>query len=157
MLFLIYINDLPNVTINTNVSDNPKTIITADDTSVKVNKLNSTDFDKFINTVFKNMNEWFSSNLLSLYFGKTHFKQFLTQHSSHNVMNINHNKIILNTSTIKFLGIIIDNTLSWKSHTDMIKPKLNQACYMVKVVKPFLSWDTLKMIYYAYFHSVMTY
>ena len=61
-------------------------------------------------------------------------------------MNINHNNtIILNTSILKFLGITIDNTLSWKSHIDMITPKLSQASYIVRVVKPFLSWHTLKM------------
>jgi hypothetical protein len=58
-------------------------------------------------------------------------------------MNINY-KIVLNTSTLQFLRIIIDNTLSLKSHIDMITPKLNQACFTVTVVKPFLSWDTLK-------------
>jgi len=52
---------------------------------------------------------------------------------------------------------MIDNTLSWKGHIDKIVPRLNQACYKIGVVKPFLSQDILKMIYYAYFHSVMTY
>ena len=107
--------------------------------------------------VFENMNEWFSSDLLSLKFGKTHFMQFITKHSSHNVRNINYsNIIILNTSTLEILGIIINNTLSWKSHIDMITPKLSQACYIVRLVKPFLSRDTLKIMDYAYFHSVMT-
>jgi hypothetical protein len=36
----------------------------------------------------KNMNEWFSSNLLSLSLRKTHFMQFMTKNSFHNVMNI---------------------------------------------------------------------
>jgi hypothetical protein len=42
-------------------------------------------------------------------------------------MNINYNdKIVLNTSTLQFLRIIIiDNTLSLKSHIDMISLKLN--------------------------------
>ena len=39
----------------------------------------------------------------------------------------------------------------------MITLKLSQACYTVRVVKLFLSQDTLKMIYYAYFHTIMTY
>ena len=39
---------------------------------------------------------------------------------------------------------------------DMITPKLSQVCYIVRVVKLFLSWDTLKIIYYTYFHSIMT-
>jgi hypothetical protein len=38
----------------------------------------------------------------------------------------------------------------------MITSKLNQAWYIVRVVKPFLSLDTLKKMYYAYFHSIMT-
>jgi hypothetical protein len=61
-------------------------------------------------------------------------------------MNINYNdKIVLNTSTLQFLRIIIiDNTLSLKSHIDIITPKLNQACFTVTVVTPFLTWDTLK-------------
>jgi hypothetical protein len=59
--------------------------------------------------------------------------QFLTKHSSSNVMNINYNdKIILNTSATKFLGLIIENTLSWKSHIDTITPKLNQASYVLR-------------------------
>jgi len=49
-------------------------------------------------------------------------------------MNITYNnKIILNTSATKFLGLIPDNTLSWKSHIDTITPKLNEACYIVRV------------------------
>jgi len=61
-------------------------------------------------------------------------------------MNINYNdKIVLNTSTLQFLRIIIiDNTLSLKSNIDIITPKLNQACFTVTVVTPFLTWDTLK-------------
>jgi len=51
----------------------------------------------------------------------------------------------------------MDNTLSWKSHIDLITPKLNQAYYIVRVVKLFLSQDSQKMVYYAYFHFIMTY
>jgi hypothetical protein len=79
LLFLIYIDDLPNVTIHTNLNDNPKTILFADDTSVIVNNSNFTDFEEVINMVFKKLNEWFSSHLLSLNFGKTHFMKFMTK------------------------------------------------------------------------------
>jgi hypothetical protein len=47
--------DLPIVTINTNVSDNPKTIPFVDDTSEIVNP-NFTDLEKVINVVLKNKN-----------------------------------------------------------------------------------------------------
>jgi hypothetical protein len=35
--------------------------------------------------------------------------------------------------------------------------KLNRACYAIRATKALLSLKTLKMVYYAYFHSVMTY
>jgi hypothetical protein len=103
------------------------------------------------------MNKWFNANLLSLNFDKTYFMKFQTKNNFLNEINITNNKIISNTSNLKFLGIIIDNTLSWKSHIDMIVPKLSQACFIATVIKPFLSWDTLKMIYYEYFHAIITY
>jgi len=55
--------------------------------------------------------------------------------------------------TTQFLGLMLDNTLSWKTHTDTILPKLSSASFALRVVKPFLSQDSLKMVYYSYFHS----
>jgi len=52
--------------------------------------------------------------------------------------------------------ITIDNTLSWKQHVDTITPKLNKACYIIRRSKLYLSNDALKMVYYAFFHSVMS-
>jgi hypothetical protein len=116
-----------------------------------------TNFETDINMVFKNVNEWFCANLCSINSSKTHFVHFITKNSSLNKINIEYsNKLISNISALKFLGIIIDNTLSWKNHTDMTVPKLSQACNIVRT-KPYLSQDALKTIYYASFHSVMTY
>ena len=42
-------------------------------------------------------------------------------------------------------------------HIESVKSKLCSACYVMWSVKPYLSINTLKMIYYAYFHSVVTY
>ena len=47
--------------------------------------------------------------------------------------------------------------LSWKTHIEYIKTKLSSACYAVRSVKPFLTINILKMIYYSYFHLLMTY
>ena len=92
--------------------------------------------------VFKNMNEWFNANLLSLNFDKTYLMKFQTKNNSVNEMNItNSNKIISDTSNLKFLGIIIGNTLSWKSHIDMIAPKLGQASFVARVIKLFLFFN----------------
>jgi hypothetical protein len=105
---------------------------------------------------FKNINEWFKANLLSLNFDKTNFIQFITKNSSHIDINIDcDNKLISSTSKLKFLGLIIDKTLTWKGHIEMIVLKLSAAHFAVTGVKPFVSWDTLMMLHYPYFHSIM--
>jgi hypothetical protein len=47
--------------------------------------------------------------------------------------------------------------LSWKSHIDWLMSKLSSACYAVRAVKPYMSQETLRMIYFSYVHPVMTY
>jgi hypothetical protein len=58
---------------------------------------------------------------------------------------------------LNFLGYLFNNNLSWKTHIECIKSKLSSACYAVRSVKPYVTLNTLKMIYHSYFHSVMTY
>jgi hypothetical protein len=48
------------------------------------------------------------------------------------------NNFISNSTSTKFLGVIIQNTLSWKSHIDHLLPKLCMACHSVRTVKPFM-------------------
>jgi hypothetical protein len=52
--------------------------------------------------------------------------------------------MIIQTNFVKFLGITVDNTLSWKQHIDTITPKLNKACYIIRRSKLYLSNDALK-------------
>ena len=67
------------------------------------------------------------------------------------------NNIKSNITNTKFLGIMIDNTLTWKSHIEMIIPKLSVACFAIRAIKSFVMLDTLNMIYHSYFHSVINY
>jgi len=53
--------------------------------------------------------------------------------------------------------VIINNTLSWSTHIDNILPKLSSACYAMRSVKSYVSRQMLKVIYYSYFHSIMSY
>jgi hypothetical protein len=48
------------------------------------------------------------------------------------------NTFISNSTSTKFLGVIIENTLSWKAHIDHLLPKLCMACFSVRTVKPFI-------------------
>jgi hypothetical protein len=87
LLFLLYINDLSKITNNKNNNNKSKSVPFADDTSIIVTNPKPIDFIKDINMTFKNINEWFKANLLSLNFDKT-FIQFITKNSSRTDDNI---------------------------------------------------------------------
>ena len=53
--------------------------------------------------------------------------------------------------------ITIDRSISWKEQISELTSKLNKACYAIRAIKPLLSLHVLLSIYFAYFHSVMTY
>jgi hypothetical protein len=55
------------------------------------------------------------------------------------------------------LGLIIDDNLSWKTHIDYLLFKLNSAFFATRTVKSVMSQDALRMIYFSYVHSIMTY
>jgi hypothetical protein len=50
---------------------------------------------------------------------------------------------------MKFLGMEMNNTLSWKNHADMIVPKLSAACFAIRTIRPFACPETLNMIHHA--------
>jgi hypothetical protein len=55
------------------------------------------------------------------------------------------------------LGIDIDSALSWKNHITNLSGKLNKACYAIRAIKSFMSQESMKMTYYAYVHSLLSY
>jgi hypothetical protein len=83
--------------------------------------------------------------------GKTYCMEFNSKYINHHEMLIKYNsKTIANV-------LILHDIVCCKSHIDMLTSKLNKACYMVRVLTPLLSLDSLEKIYNVYFHSVITY
>ena len=115
-------------------------------------------FQSDLNVAFGQLNKWFKDNLLSLNFDKTYFIQITNKSTCTSDIQITYeDKHICAATETKFLGLVINNSLSWKTHIESIKSKLSIACYAMQSVKPYVSINSLKMIYYSYFHSVMTY
>ena len=61
LLFLLYINDTPNV-----ISDISNPVLYADDNSLIITNSDSQMFEEDINTAILQLNRWFNSNLLLL-------------------------------------------------------------------------------------------
>ena len=114
--------------------------------------MNSTTL--FLNEITK----WYQSNLLSLNYNKTTLLQFVTKRNREIVFQITAvNSVISNVNSTKFLGVIVDSTLSWSDQIVSLTSKLNKACYAIRMVKSCLSLDVLWMIYFSYVHSTIAY
>ena len=112
LLFLVYINDLQ-------FSSDLDPIMFAEEKNS--NKAINNVFLK-VNDELQKINKWFTSNKLSLSVKKTPNTRFSTSLEKKDdiplileKLNIN-NREIARTESIKFLGILLDGNLSWKTY-----------------------------------------
>jgi len=64
---------------------------------------------------------------------------------------------IKSSKNTKFWGLIIDDSLSWKAHINQMMSILNSACFVIQTIQAIMSQETLRMVYFAYVHSIMSY
>jgi hypothetical protein len=104
------------------------------------------------------INEWFERSLLVINYENTCFTQFRNKNSKSLDIQVEYsNRRIPSTSDISFLGIKIDKFLTWGMHIEVLINKLNKSCFAIRSLKSILSLDTLKMMYFSYVHSIITY
>jgi hypothetical protein len=102
------------------------------------------------------------SKPIILNFNKTNYVQF----TANSNMSVNlkigfNNNFITNSSYTKFLVVTVNNILSWNNQDYLLMKKLSTACYIIRNAKIYmsvcLSASSLKINYYAFFHSVINY
>jgi hypothetical protein len=104
------------------------------------------------------LNKCFDVNLLLLNLGKIYFLQFLIKNSREIELHISYkNRQISGIHSTKFLGLMIDYNLSWHCHIDQMILKLNKVSYVIRFLKPQLSLEALKMVYFSTVHSIISY
>jgi hypothetical protein len=133
-------------------------VLFADDTSVIITASNLNDLQTKAEHTLTQMNEWFAANGLTCKLDKTnelHFKSIYLQSSAIQISY--HGKTVKKIADTKFLGLGLDNHMKWKTHIDLILPKLSRACYVIRFMYFLRDISTLKVIYYAYFHAIMEY
>jgi hypothetical protein len=64
---------------------------------------------------------------------------------------------INSTQAMDFLGVSLDPTLSWQGHITKTIKKLSSACFAIRSLKSLLTINDLKIIYFAYAHSIIAY
>lgn len=141
ILFLIYVNDLPNSTPSANFT------LFADDTSLTHSH---SDFNMLLteaqNSLLSAQN-WFTNNKLVLNKDKTETMVFsLRQHSE-----------LDNSHSVKFLGVLLDSKLTWEEHTVSVCKNISRKIFLLRNLRNCLSHSTLKIAYHALIQSSLSY
>ena len=152
LLFLIYINDLPNI------SSKLKFYLFADDTNIffQGNKLDK--LEKTINKELKKLSLWLNANRLALNLSKTNFVIFAAKNKPiKNVTLLLNKKAIQQTDYVKYLGVLIDSQLTFTQHITLTTKKVSRVTGLMYRIRNCVNNKTLKMIYYSLIYPHLLY
>lgn len=151
LLFLLYINDLPDIT-------NYNCTLFADDISIILTCKSKLDFDIEINKTIQSIIQWFDNNNLKVNLTKTNFMQFQTKNAKTIVRNVLHNNIPLReVNNTTFLGLTIDKYCDWKLQIDNVCTKVNRYVYVLNRLRKTSTRQTVLLAYHGYVSSVLRY
>ena len=96
---------------------------------------------------------------LTLNMKKTHFIVFKAakKHISSSKSVLINNRPITQFTTTKFLGIIIDSSLSWRDHILTIKGKVSWRIGILSKARRYFNYVTLKTLYYSFIYPYLHY
>ena len=102
---------------------------------------------------------WLRANKISLNASKTELIIFRDPRKKINYdMKIKiDGKKLTPCSSVKYLGIYIDQHLNWNVHLAELKPKLSRAVGMLSKLRYFVNKETLRMVYFGIFSSLLSY
>ena len=154
LLFLIYINDL-HTAIN-----HSKVFHFADDTSLIYPSTSLKTINKHVNHDLSLLSNWLRANKISLNVKKTEIILFRSKKKAIINKKLNFRlsgEKITPTNSVKYLGIIMDEHLTWEKHIKTILPKLSRAIGAMAKIRHYVPAQTVKSIYHAIFNSHILY
>ena len=183
LLFLIYINDLPNCLTGTSLS-----VLFADDNQVLNKASDISTLAAKINHDIKNLVNWYCLNMLPIHPGKTSLTFFFPNKLVNNfkipvdgtgkcTLNIqtdfnfdldnydgskSHPVHITNLNNeldggVKILGLVLDPLLNFKYQAKLTSAKIKSSIYALKRSSNFLKAPELLMLFHAFVRSHLNY
>ena len=153
---MIYINDLLNLKINGSI------VSYADDTIILCHGQTNKDATQYLNESLEEVSTWLAQNYLSLNLDKTVYMPFGSINKKKN-NDIEFSKVkignfnIKRVANAKYLGIHFESDMKWKYHVHATTKKVRYLIFVFRKLAPFMNISTLRMIYFALFHSIATY
>ena len=156
LLFLLYVNDLQYV------SNIIKPIMFADDTNLFLSNRDIKQLFLRVNQELTHFQTWFNANKLSLNTGKTKYSFFHSPAYADRIplrlpkLAIN-NTVIERENSIKFLGVLLDENLTWSNHISCIHNKISKNIGLLYKARSYLNRKCLKQLYFSFIHSYLNY
>ena len=126
-------------------------ILFADDTTIFMSHRDLPTLVRMLNVELKLLSSWFRANKLSLNVDKTHFIIFrgVRKRCSSDTLDklVIEDHPIHQVRTTKFLGVYIDEHLTWKAHVHNLKMKVSETSGIINKVKHKLPRAILLQIY----------
>ena len=152
LIFILYINDLPAYLKEECI------VLYADDSSVALAADTSYELEQKFVAIIRSFKDWCENNQLILNAEKTACIDF-----SNKKMYKKMTKVIVDNTeyrfqaNAKFLGIHLDDNLSWSVQIDYICDRLNSTFYALLQLKLKLDKPHLLNVYYALCYSILSY
>ena len=129
LLFIAYINDLPSVVNNCEIQ------LYADDTLLFYSSNSISDIEHHLTEDLGSIVSWLESNFLFLNYSKTKIMLVGTHQRLSRVNSFTvhaRNNILGRVYQFKYLGVMLDPTLSWNDHIDYISSKISSRLGMLR-------------------------
>ena len=146
LLFSIYVNDLPDCHQASDI------IHYADDTVIYYLTKNVSDLESNITSMltYEQCVEWFSRNLLTLNISKCNCVIFGSPQKLNRIQDIlvkAEGTCIKRTQSFKYLGVTVNQSMSWADHIDTISTKINQRIGLIRRIRNVLPLQTRVTLY----------
>ena len=151
LLFNIFCND-----IHYNI-EYSNLILFADDTTIYASHRNSTYLNYILQHDFNSLQQWFTANKLTLNLMKTVTMNFWPEQMDNPIKILTTEEPLPSVISTKFLGVTIDNKLTWTYHTDNLIRKLSANKILLSKAKYLMNPEAKRLIYFAHIHSHLTY
>ena len=152
LLFLLYINDLPNC-----ISSTPR--LFTDDTCILVKENTSNELKYSLSYELAKINDWIVANKLALNAAKSSAIIIkLKLHSPPVEMYLSCAagwfKVV---SSAKYLDVFIDDKLNFQEHIKHLEKKVSRSVGIISKLKNYLPTQALFKLYYTLVHSHLLY
>lgn len=149
-LFLLYINDINELQLHGTA------YMYADDIALVYSEANQPVMQNKLNEDMKTLQIWMEQQHLTLNTSKT--KYLIVSHKKNIHFDIKYNNIIIEeVNNFKYLGVYLDNKMSWNIHLNYLIKKSSMMAGILRRISKACPFRAYKTIYYSLFHSHIVY